>query len=144
MHATRKTSLDPVARRSHVRGPLHVSPREPRRGWSLRRFGCWCSVLLWFPLPLPPATAELLAHRWGVGSPGFCPRVSCGAHLQEAGARVSTNVMLHDLDFLPQDHPDTRRLEVVADGLPLHHGAQLPSTQPWCLLSDVMVSPATE
>ena len=33
--------------------------------------------------------------------------------------------MFRDLDLLPQDRPDTRRLEVVADGLPLHHGAQL-------------------
>ena len=44
---------------------------------------------------------------------------------REAGARVTTNVMLRDLDlFLPQG-PDSRRLEVVADGLPLFDGAQL-------------------
>ena len=42
--------------------------------------------------------------------------------------------MLRDLDLLPQDRPDTRRLEVVADGLPLHHGAQL-------AIDTTMVSP---
>ena len=43
---------------------------------------------------------------------------------QEAGARVSTNVFLRDLD-LPLARLDARRLEVVADGLPLFGGAQL-------------------
>ena len=53
---------------------------------------------------------------------------------REAGARVSTNVMMRDMDPLPQDHTDTRRLEVVADGLPLHRGAQL-------AIDTTMVSP---
>ena len=43
------------------------------------------------------------------------------------------NVMLRDLDLLPQA-ADTRRVEVVADGLPLHHGAQL-------AIDTTMVSP---
>ena len=33
--------------------------------------------------------------------------------------------MVRDMDLLPQTHLDTRRLEVVADGLPLFHGVQL-------------------
>ena len=44
---------------------------------------------------------------------------------REAGARVRTNVMVRDMDFLPNDSIDNRRLEVVADGLPLFGGAQL-------------------
>ena len=44
---------------------------------------------------------------------------------REAGARVSTNVLVRDLDLLPLQHADARRLEVVADGLPLYHGAQI-------------------
>ena len=43
----------------------------------------------------------------------------------KSAARVCTNVMVRDLDLLLQSHLDTRRLEVVADGLPLFHGAQL-------------------
>ena len=44
---------------------------------------------------------------------------------REAGARVGTSNMVRDMDLLPQDHQDGRRLEVVADGLPLFHGAQV-------------------
>ena len=42
--------------------------------------------------------------------------------------------MLRDLDLLPQDRQDTRRLEVVADCLPLHQGVQL-------AIDTTMVSP---
>ena len=38
---------------------------------------------------------------------------------------MRTNVMVRDLDLLPHDRVDNRRLEVVADGLSLHGGAQL-------------------
>ena len=38
---------------------------------------------------------------------------------------MGTNIMVRDMDLLPQDRQDGRRLEVVADGLPLFHGAQL-------------------
>ena len=44
---------------------------------------------------------------------------------REAGARVGTNILVRDLDLAPQGRPDSRRLEVVADGLPMSHGAQL-------------------
>ena len=44
---------------------------------------------------------------------------------REAGAHVSTNVLVRDLDLLPIQHVDARRLEVVADGLLLFHGAQI-------------------
>ena len=48
--------------------------------------------------------------------------------------RVGTNIMVRDMDLLPQDHQDGRRLEVVADGLPLFHGAQLALDTSWCHL----------
>ena len=44
---------------------------------------------------------------------------------REAGARVRTNVMVRDLVLWPPQRIDIWRLEVVADGLPLHGGAQL-------------------
>ena len=44
---------------------------------------------------------------------------------REAGARVSTNVRVQDMDLSPRGDADNRRIEVVADGLPLFHGAQL-------------------
>ena len=44
---------------------------------------------------------------------------------REAGARVATNVFVHDLDLGEFNGLDGRRLEVIADGLPLWRGAQL-------------------
>ena len=44
---------------------------------------------------------------------------------REAGARVRTNVMVRDLDLGAFKHLDGRRLEIIADGLPLWRGAQL-------------------
>ena len=44
---------------------------------------------------------------------------------REAGGRVTTNVLLRDLDFEIADRTDTRRLEVALNGLPLFGGAQL-------------------
>ena len=42
---------------------------------------------------------------------------------REGGARVSTNVMLRDLDISPPHSSDGRRLEVVAEGLCLFGGS---------------------
>ena len=44
---------------------------------------------------------------------------------REAGARVTTNVMVRDLDLAVMNVQDARRLEVIADGSHLHGGAQL-------------------
>ena len=44
---------------------------------------------------------------------------------REAGARVTTNVHVRDMDLAVFNNLDGRRLEVVADGLTLWHGAQL-------------------
>ena len=68
--------------------------------------------------------------------------VLCGLALEsvvarvcrEAGGRVATNVMLRDLDMALPNVADGRRLEVVADGLPLFGGVSLPSTPLLCAL----------
>ena len=53
-------------------------------------------------------------------------RVNVGARIcREAGARVSMNVFVRDLDLLAPNVQDARRLEIVAEGLPLFGGAQL-------------------
>ena len=44
---------------------------------------------------------------------------------ESAGERVTTNVFVRDLDVAVPNALDGRRLEVVADGLPLFGGAQL-------------------
>ena len=53
---------------------------------------------------------------------------------REAGGGVTTNVRVQDLDQPPRGGADNRRLEVVADRLPLFHGAQL-------AIGTTMVSP---
>ena len=51
---------------------------------------------------------------------------SVGAQIcREVGARASTNVFVRDLDLLAPNIQDTRRLEIVAEGLPLCGGTQL-------------------
>ena len=51
---------------------------------------------------------------------------SVGARIfREAGARVATNVLVRDLDLLVPNVYDGRRLEIVAEGLPLFGGFQL-------------------
>ena len=57
-----------------------------------------------------------------LGRRGFALESAAARVCREAGARVSTNVLVRDLDLLPLQH--ARRLEVVADGLPLY-GAQI-------------------
>ena len=44
---------------------------------------------------------------------------------REAGGRVTTNVLVPNVDLVGPSVEDNRRLEVVADGLPLFGGAQL-------------------
>ena len=44
---------------------------------------------------------------------------------REAGARVTTNVLVRDMDLAFFNALDSRRLEVVADGLTLWRGVQL-------------------
>ena len=63
------------------------------------------------------------ALAWVLGRRGFVENITTRI-CREAGGRVSTNVLVRDLD-LPVPVNDTRRLEVVVDGLPLFGGAQL-------------------
>ena len=58
------------------------------------------------------AQAGVLARR------GYALESAAARVCREAGVRVSTNVSVRDLDLLPLQHVDARRLEVVADGLP--------------------------
>ena len=59
-----------------------------------------------------------------LGGRGFSVESAAARVCREARARVSTNVFVRDLDLAVVGQ-DGRRLEVVADGLPLFGGAQL-------------------
>ena len=93
---------------------------------------------LW--LPLPPTSRscrcgrplDALGHHRAacpnvgvLGRRGFALESAAARVCREAGGRVSVNVAVRDLDIGVPNEADARRLEVVADGLPLFHGAQI-------------------
>ena len=59
------------------------------------------------------------------GERGFPLKCAAAQVCREAGGHVSTNVLIRDLDLGEFNALDNRRVEVVADGLPLWQGAQL-------------------
>ena len=90
------------------------------------------------PLPLSSRSCrcgrplDCLGHdrascsRAGVlGRRGYALESAAAGVCREAGARVSTNVFLRDLDVMAVPALDARRIEVIAEGLPAFHGAQL-------------------
>ena len=102
---------------------------------------------LWRPLPLSSSVCrcgrplDAFGHHRSacavsgvLGRRGFALESAAARVCREAGGRVSLNVRVGDLDLPPRGAVDQRRLEVVVDGLPLFHGAQL-------AIDTTMVSP---
>ena len=96
------------------------------------------AVQLWLPLPPTSRTCrcgrplDVLGHHRAscaivgvLGRRGFALESAAARVCREAGGRVSANVLVRDFDIALPDHVDERRIEVIADGLPLFHGAQL-------------------
>ena len=93
-----------------LRLPLSLSARQCRCGRLLDAFGHHRAAC---------ARAGVLGRR------GFAVE-SAGARIcREAGGRVVANALLRDLDLVAPNPRDQRRLEILADGLPLFGGAQL-------------------
>ena len=93
-----------------LRLPLPLSARQCRCGRPLDAFGHHRAAC---------ARAGVLGRR------GFAVE-SAGARIcREAGGRVVANAMLRDFDLVAPNPRDQRRLEILADGLPLFGGAQL-------------------
>ena len=64
--------------------------------------------------------------RAGVlGRRGFALESAPARVCREAGATVSTNIFVRDLDVVAAQAEDQRRIEVIAEGLPVFHGALL-------------------
>ena len=92
---------------------------------------------LWLPLPsssrvcrcgrpLDSSGHHRAAFVAGVlGSRGFAVESAAARVCREAGGRVSTNIRIQDMDIVAPNLLDERRVEVLADGLPLFHGQQL-------------------
>ena len=74
------------------------------------------------------ATAGVLGRR------GWALELVAARVCREGGARVRANVFVRDMDLAEHSRLDCRRLEVVADGLPLFGGVQL-------AIDTTMVSP---
>ena len=60
-----------------------------------------------------------------LGKRGFPLECAAAQVCREAGARVTTNSFIRDLDLGEFNRLDGRRIEVIADGLSLWQGAQL-------------------
>ena len=90
---------------------------------SLPQLTCVDVAAFWTPL----ATIAQRAPRGGLlARRGFSVEIAAAKVCREAGARVSSNVMVRDLDLpAPQQAFDGRRLEIVAEGLPIFGGMQL-------------------
>ena len=111
-------SIGEVATSVPLALPIHRISRMPFRVLLLKSLrmllplnvrACRCGRLL-----------DVLGHHRAACSRG----VRC-RKCWEGGARVSTNVMLRDLDIFSPHSSDGRRLEVVAEGLCLFGGCQL-------------------
>ena len=78
-------------------------------------------------LPLDPCGHHRAAFSVAgvLGRRGFAVESAAARVCREAGARVSLNVRVQDMDLALPDALDNRCLEIVADGLPLFQGAQL-------------------
>ena len=120
---SRSTRIDPqpfrvlLCRRLHL--PLPFSSRT-----------CRCGRLLDCRGHHRAACAEA-----GVlGARGFALERAAAQVCREGGGRVSTNVMVRNLDIEGGNPVDARRLEVVVDGLTIFNGAQL-------AIDTTMVSP---
>ena len=105
-----------VAPPSPLASPSHSSPVSM---WPP-------SGLLWPPIAAACAQGGLLARR------GFAVEIAAAKVCREAGARVSSNIMVCDLDLpAPRQAFDGRRLEIVAEGLPIFGACSWRSTRRW-------------
>ena len=93
-----------------LRLPLPLSFRLCRCGRPLDSFGHHRAAC---------SRAGVLGRR------GFAVESAAARICREAGGRVTLNMMVRDMDLAVPHAHDTRRLEIVADGLPLFGGTQL-------------------
>ena len=93
--------------------------RRLRLPFSLSGRSCRCGL----PLDSSGHHRAACARAGILGRRGFA--LESVRICREAGGRVTTNVMVRDLDLAAPNMFDARRLEVVVDGLPLFGGVQL-------------------
>ena len=85
-----------------------------------------CSQLwVWPSTRRPCHPVQLAQQRVLLGRRGWALESDAARVCKEGGARVRANVFVHDMDLAEHSRLDCKRLEVVADGLPLLGGVQL-------------------
>ena len=106
--------------------------RRPSESCSCDVCGCPpapppdCSFLPVWPSPWQPWPPPVsLRSRWGLGQKGVSSRKRSSAHLPRGGWPGAHERLVRDLDVHPVNNLDSRRLEVVVDGLSFFRGAQL-------------------
>ena len=111
--------------------PSPVSPLPITRVSTPSRSACFCCVASGFLYPCPVVPAGVAVHSIPVATAAQrAPWQGCWVQgvshwsLPQRG-RVSANVRVQDMDLAAPNQLDNRRIEVVVDGLPLFHGAQL-------------------
>ena len=102
------------------RQPLPLTVRSCRCGRLLDSFGHHRSACL---------VAGVLGTR------GFPLENATARICREGGGRVRTNVLVRDMDIGAFNPHDTRRLDVVVDGLPLFRARKPPWTPHWFAFS---------
>ena len=108
------TRIDP-----HLFRTLHL--RRLRLPLLLSKRTCRCGR----PLDSRGHHRAACARAGVLGRRGFAVESVAARICREGGARVVTNMMVRDMDLAAPNPNDSRRLEIVADGLPLFGGAQL-------------------
>ena len=69
--------------------------------------------------------AQRVLNQGSYGAVGGALERAAARVCREAGARVTTHTLLSDLNVPAVQRLDNRRIEVIANGLPLHQRAQL-------------------
>ena len=95
--------------------------RRLRLPLPLTKHICWCGrrTDIYGHHSAACAQSRALARR------GFAVESVVARLCREGGARVATNVMVRDMDPAFPNPADSRRIEVLADGLALFGGVQL-------------------
>ena len=115
--------------------PFTAVPVSPRQRFDSDLFRVLLLRRPSLPLPLSShscRTLDCLGHHRAscaltgvLGRRGDALESAAARVCREAGARVSTNVFLRDLDLVGLCVQDQRCIEVIAEGLPVFHSAQL-------------------
>ena len=114
--------------RQHTK-PTPAFPRRPNPPSRMATRGSpRIPYQLWSKPPTPPRPSEpsLACPPTGILRNRSTPLERAAARMcREAGARVTTNTWLTDLNLDHIHRQDDRRIEVIANGLPIWGGAQL-------------------